>query len=1353
MQGNRTSSFTFTLCLLLLIALLTGSVGAQQPLPVPTGPGLSGGKVFISPSVLRALQDDNGKDLSGAVGVIVNFDTSKGRNSLQNTVDDISAARASVLAAIPAGSYELVASFNRIPAVALRVNSTAIEALAQAPGVYAINANQVIKTTMTEANALTGADTIQGIGITGEGVRAAIIDTGVDSAASVVHAGLADDLFEQECFLDLETPGACIGGTGSAEDQHGHGTHVAGMITGPQGVAPDVEFAALKVFSTGSTTDVVILGALDWVIDWNTSNPSEAADIDLINMSLGGDNFSDQASCDAGSAAYVTAFGTLNGQGVANFVATGNDAMTTEVSSPGCATGAIGVGSTGDATFTIGFGACTDNAQPDKVSCYSNATNLQGAGELVDLLAPGCDILSLGLDNTSGADSCGTSMATPYALGVGALVQEASDIGGSPMTPAALEAHLEATGVGVTDYRIAGSVTFPRVDALASVGGMLGTPPANFTITGTTTTTVSMQWDAVASADSYEVFVSKDGGAYASAGTTTAPTVTFTDSAAACGALTYYVVSVDGGLPSLASNTDTDTARACPLAPTGLTLTVVNATDHDLDWTDAAADETGYVLEKQTNGGGFTALPTLPAGTTHYDDDGLACALYDYRVKAIRGADESAYSNTVSRAICAPDNDLFANSELVNGAADSSSPDVTDVEANIKYASVSVGDPVHTCAFGGASTRFQNVWYTVTAAADVQLLVNTNANSAINTGGTPDTVVSVYTHDGAAFTQRACDDDAGTGFNSSLSYAVTAGTTVYVQVSQWEELLPSATGSLSVTFGFDVAQFPPSHDEYAGRKVISATPYTDTVAGAQLATTTVGDPTHTCRIGGAGVGSHNMWYSFTPQFNGTVDIDTETSSGSYTDTILSAYTGTYGAFTGVGCDDDGGTSLLSFINDMAVTGGTTYTIVVSRWSATPTATAGTMVLHLSFTPAAGEVGVTPTSVDVAEGGATDSYDVVLSSAPTDIVTITITDDAQCDVSAPTLTFTSGDFSTPQTVTVTATDDAIAEGAHTCTITHAAASSDAAYNGDVPSPVTGNITDDDVAGVTVAPPTNATVEEGGATDTYDVSLDSEPTGDVTITVTDDAQCDVSSPTLTFTSLNYMTAQTITVTATDDAVVEGAHTCTITHSAASTDLAYDAIAVASVTGDITDNDIAVTDLLTNGDFELDADTNNIPDGWTTTGQTKAMTCLVGQAHSGSCAGLIKGSLLQNRKIKQLVDYSGVTLAVGDTLDMAAFVKSTKSLAKVQFFVKVFADSSLVPLKVKLNVGQLVAYTEVNVPQLTLTSANVDKIVVMIKNRTLSGKALVDLAELLHTPAGSRSAEVLPPPSAPGGMRGSN
>jgi xanthine/CO dehydrogenase XdhC/CoxF family maturation factor len=226
------------------------------------------------------------------------------------------------------------------------------------------------------------------------------------------------------------------------------------------------------------------------------------------------------------------------------------------------------------------------------------------------------------------------------------------------------------------------------------------------------------------------------------------------------------------------------------------------------------------------------------------------------------------------------------------------------------------------------------------------------------------------------------------------------------------------------------------------------------------------------------------------------------------------------------------------------------------------------------------------STDVSEDGpSSDTYQVVLNTPPTlATVTITVDPDNQTSVGAGagvpvTLTFTSANWSTPQIITVTAVDDAVAEGPHSSTITHTAASTDPNYNGIVISTIKVNVTDDDSASVLISEPGGSTLinEEGPTSDTYTIVLSIAPASDVTITVDPDIQSDIGpgqgSPiNLTFTTANWNVPQTVTVTAIDDTAAEGSHTSVITHTATSADPNYNGISIRNVTASVIDNDTA-------------------------------------------------------------------------------------------------------------------------------------------------------------------------------------
>lgn len=218
---------------------------------------------------------------------------------------------------------------------------------------------------------------------------------------------------------------------------------------------------------------------------------------------------------------------------------------------------------------------------------------------------------------------------------------------------------------------------------------------------------------------------------------------------------------------------------------------------------------------------------------------------------------------------------------------------------------------------------------------------------------------------------------------------------------------------------------------------------------------------------------------------------------------------------------------------------------------------------------------------LTEGGADDSWTVVLNSVPASNVTIVVRPDEQTNLGAGAgvpieLSFTPTNALTPQTVVAEAFDDAIAEGTHSAIIAQSSTSNDVDYDGlNIPG-INVSITDNDTAGVLVTESGDSTdVTEGGNNDSYTIGLQSEPTDEVTIVITPDGQLDLGSGIgiaiqLVFSPENASVPQTITVIAADDAAVEGFHTGGITHVLASTDARYDGIEVPSVAVGISDND---------------------------------------------------------------------------------------------------------------------------------------------------------------------------------------
>ena len=224
-----------------------------------------------------------------------------------------------------------------------------------------------------------------------------------------------------------------------------------------------------------------------------------------------------------------------------------------------------------------------------------------------------------------------------------------------------------------------------------------------------------------------------------------------------------------------------------------------------------------------------------------------------------------------------------------------------------------------------------------------------------------------------------------------------------------------------------------------------------------------------------------------------------------------------------------------------------------------------------------------TAVSEAAGTTnTDAYTVALASEPTASVTITVTsgDTGAATLSPATLTFSTTNWNTAQTVTVTGVDDFVTQSSdRSVTISHSSTSSDANYNGIAIADVRATVVDDDTAGVSIIESSGSTAvsEAAGAgrTDAYTVALASEPTASVTITVTsgDRGAATVSPATLTFSTSNWNSGQTVTVTGVDDFVTQSSdRRVSISHSATSSDTAYSGIAIADVTVTVVDDDTA-------------------------------------------------------------------------------------------------------------------------------------------------------------------------------------
>ncbi len=275
-------------------------------------------------------------------------------------------------------------------------------------------------------------------GYTGQGIKVAVLDTGVASHADMAVESIHDpDRYDPEiCEQDVK-------------DSHGHGTHVAGIIgakaNGRQGVgvAPDVTLYSGNVLPDGTGKDDDIIMAI---------KAAQERNVDIINMSLGGLGYND---------VFQQTVNDAYEQGIVLFAASGNDGGT-NYTYPSCYDHVISVAATDAGNERAGF------------SNY---------GDKVDLSAPGVAIWSTSKNGTGYTRMSGTSMACPVAVGEAAVIlsgnESVRDKTGKARVDA-LESAMKSNAVSAGSGMGAGITQLPRALKLSTAVTRPAAPTIQF---------------------------------------------------------------------------------------------------------------------------------------------------------------------------------------------------------------------------------------------------------------------------------------------------------------------------------------------------------------------------------------------------------------------------------------------------------------------------------------------------------------------------------------------------------------------------------------------------------------------------------------------------------------------------------------------------------------------------------------------------------------------------------------------------------------------------------------------------------------------------------------------------------
>lgn len=314
--------------------------------------------------------------------------------------------------------FEHQVTLYRIDAIAGRIPHDMVLETLSLPGVIMIELDGILEALNGDVAVVHAVDVAQeNTGYDGSGVTVAIIDTGIDGN----HSGLDDQDDDPSTydpkiigFYDaVNNPSLTNGTEVFPYDDQGHGTHCAGTTAGTgaptfehPGMAPQANLVGVKVLDAGgSGSFATVMAGMQWTVDHRYEYNIRAA-----SMSLGGPGAIEWTSSEEDS---VNRYANeMVRAGVAMFIAAGNNGVSAQIGTPGSAEDVITVGALDKDT---------------SIAVYSSQGPTEEGRIKPNIAFVGSDVMSAEANSGDGyVGFSGTSMATPGAAGVAALMYQAN---------------------------------------------------------------------------------------------------------------------------------------------------------------------------------------------------------------------------------------------------------------------------------------------------------------------------------------------------------------------------------------------------------------------------------------------------------------------------------------------------------------------------------------------------------------------------------------------------------------------------------------------------------------------------------------------------------------------------------------------------------------------------------------------------------------------------------------------------------------------------------------------------------------------------------------------------------------